>query len=166
MKIYFYLSTKRINSKGKAPIYCRFHETSQNRTDISTGISIYPCDWDSKCSFVKRSLPFEHDTLTIFKQKAEKLVIQNTLQNKNSTYSIARELKGTTKILPHRISQYLNDFTQSIQAKETNKKRLESFVRKFEKKYHTPIQHLSTNFPKEYEKHLIQQGYFGDYSMQ
>ena len=49
----FYLSKKRKNKKGLAPIYCRLSTSHTNRYDFSTGLFTEPDNWDSKKSFPK-----------------------------------------------------------------------------------------------------------------
>jgi len=48
LRAYFYLSLKRINARGEAPVYCRVSLSQNIRSDFSTGIFLRPDEWDRK----------------------------------------------------------------------------------------------------------------------
>lgn len=154
MKMYYYLSTKRMNSKGLCPVYCRISYSHTQRTDISTAIFIHPKYWDSQKCFIKEELKYENNVLNIFTQRANQILLEAKISGENSTYTIARKIKGEKKKVYTKLSQILNEFFDHHKPSQLVRSRITKSIFNFEKYIKAPIQSITMTTAPQYEKVL------------
>jgi site-specific recombinase XerD len=151
MKTYFYLSRKKINAKGKAPIYCRIGEDTINRCDYSTGIFVYPKDWDETRGTVKEYLKFEETLLVQKQQKAQNAIIEASVNNITSAFDIVAIAKGKRKKVYTHLVQVLPEYFNFIKANERTKRDTKRLVAEFEKHIKTSLSNITTNSVVQFE---------------
>lgn len=154
MKFYYYLSTKRMNSKGLCPVYCRISYSHTQRTDISTAIFIHPKYWDSKKCYIKEELKYENDVLNIFTQRAQQILLEAKICGENSTYTIARKIKGEKVKVFTKLSQLLTEFFDHHKPSDLVRSRITKAVNAFENIIRAPIQSITMTTAPQYEKIL------------
>ncbi len=89
LKVYFYHSTKRINTKFEAPIYGRIQIRGE-RADFATGIFVRPAQW--KNGLVKQHLSADHFNLHLSELDA---TIRSSYSQMRGSVT-AKELKAIT----------------------------------------------------------------------
>jgi len=152
--MYYYLSTKRINSKGLCPVYCRISYSHTQRTDISTAIFINPKYWDARKAFIKEELKFENNVLNIFTQRAQQVLLEAKIAGEHSTYVIARKIKGDKEKVYTKLSQLLPEFFDHYKPTDMVRSRITKTIRDFEQNVKAPIQSIHMTIAPQYEKVL------------
>ncbi|HTA63753.1 MAG TPA: Arm DNA-binding domain-containing protein, partial [Bacteroidia bacterium] len=120
MRVLFFISTKRINKKGLAPIYCRI-TVNGRRCEISTGIFIIPVQWSNERQGLletSKENTLYNTTLVKIKNDLSNLYCELIYKEKSVSAEILKELyTGTNKIdytFLELIEQYIEHKRQSI----------------------------------------------------
>lgn len=86
MKTLFYLSRKRINKKGLAPIYCRL-SINGRRSEISSGFFISPSEWKLGKGLKENSHELVMINSNLSKMKSDLTTIYSDLRQKGKVIS-------------------------------------------------------------------------------
>ena len=163
MNVLFFLSKKRINNKGFAPIYCRITMFGQ-RAEFSIGVSVSPGDWknnevikehpqsaiyNAKLSSIKTKLLSIQLSLSLSDQPASAEIIKNKI----CTKEIAP--KSFLELMDELIQQIENNPKRAARTKKnykTAQKNIVIFLKK-QKRLHITCSEISTDLCKKFEDH-------------
>jgi integrase/recombinase XerD len=127
MKTIFYVSTRRINKKGVAPIYLRI-TINGRRCDLSTGIWIKPIDWHIEC--LDESNPDNtaiNAALSKIKNNVESLYYELIFKEQPVTAEIIKNLYTGSTIKNYTFIQLLDEYIIYIQQNVTAYNTIKSY---------------------------------------
>lgn len=172
MKTIFYISTKRINKKGLAPIYLRITINSK-RCDLSTGIFIKPSEWKfESLDETNRDNILINSALTKIKNDVQAIYFELIYKNKNVSTEIVKELYTGKAIKNHSFMQLLDEYIAHKQSKTSEYNTLKSykcrralideFLIKIRRKTLLP-EDFNLKLAEMYQQYLLNKKLKGDY---
>lgn len=156
----FYLSRKRTNKKGLAPIYCRLSTSHTNRYDFSTGLFTSSENWDTKRSFPKTNT----DEVIIRLSRIQKRVYKAISECEDSEYiefrSIAESvLRDNQKVVPT-ICDLAREYIQMAEPTKRAINKIELTIRHWQEFSNTDNLHkIYQETIAAFEKGMLKKGY-------
>lgn len=158
MKTYFFLSRKRTNKNGKAPIYCRIQNSSGDRIDFSSGQFILPEQWNRQTKRPDKSLLHENKILDHLENKVKNAILKQVVNESDNIELIYKTVTGKGSKQINRISDRLNEYLKHIKAPPRTKIDTIRLVNEFERYISTPIHQMTINTPTAFEIAQINKG--------
>ena len=160
MNILFFLSKKRINNKGFAPIYCRITIFGQ-RAEFSTGISISPDHWNNEVLKDHPQSNIYNAKLSSIKTKLLSIQLSLSLSDQPASAEIIKNVMCTKYVAPKSFLEVMDEVINDIENKEklatrtkknykTAQKNIVNFL-KHEKRQNIMCTEVSTDLCKKFE---------------
>ncbi len=131
MKTYFYLSKKRINSKGKCPIYCRIASDKTTRSDFSTGIFIAASAWDSKHGNAYNDTESINTRLSTIASNVYKTIADCERESIYQPSEVLHRYQKRERVSIPTLTQIAKEYIQAAQPPERTRIRMMLAVKQF-----------------------------------